>query len=281
MTKLARQLLDIKRHVFIYGGYGRRRPFEIRKEEKLNSGIYTAYSGMKAHSDALEITANNLANLNTVGFKKDRHFNTVLRESMSDSGRPTGIGLAVNRSVRTDRSIDYSDGDIMSTGRNLDIAIRGDGFLTVQTPRGERYTRNGHLHLDSNSTLRTTDGNAVLGASGRPITLGPGEVFIADNGSVYLDGEEMDRLRVVVFQDHSQVEKEGESLFFSKDGGKPTVRTDMVVRSGYLEQANINAVSSMVEMINIMRHFEAIQRSVSHEMNDMNGKVIERLGRSS
>jgi len=236
---------------------------------------------MKAHADALEITANNLANINTVGFKKDRTFTTVLRESISDSGIPEGIGLTVNKSVRTDRGIDYSDGDILSTGRNLDVAIRGDGFLTVQTPRGERYTRNGHLHLDANSTLRTADGNPVLGTSGRPITLGPGEVFIADNGGVYLDGEEIDRLRVVVFQDRSQVEKEGESLFFSNDGGKPAIRTDMVVRSGYLEQANVNAVSSMVEMINIMRHFEAIQRSVGHEMNDMNAKVIERLGRSN
>jgi len=129
--------------------------------------------------------------------------------------------------------------------------------------------------------LRTADGNPVLGVSGRPITLGPGEVFISDNGGVYLNGEEMGRLRVVVFQDNAQVEKEGEALFFSKDGATPTVRADMVVRSGYLEQANVNAVSSMVEMINIMRHFEAIQRSVSHEMNDMNSKVIDRLGRSS
>ena len=235
---------------------------------------------MKAHSDALEITANNLANINTVGFKKDKSFTSMLRETISDSGTPSEIGRTVNQSVRTERIIDYSDGVILSTGRNIDVAIRGDGFLAVQTPNGERYTRNGHMHLDSNSMLRTADGNPVLGVSGRPITLGPGEVFIADNGGVYLNGEEMDRLRVVVFQDRSQVEKEGETLFFSKNGEMPTIRTDMVVRSGYLEQSNINAVQSMVEMIAIMRQFESIQRSVAHEMNDMNSKVIERLGRS-
>jgi flagellar basal-body rod protein FlgF len=235
---------------------------------------------MKAHSDALEITANNLANLNTVGFKKDRNFTTVLRETIKDSGIPTGIGAAVNRSVRTDRNINYSDGPILSTGRNLDVAIRGDGFLTVQTPRGERYTRNGNLHLDSNSTLCTADGDPVLGVSGQPITLGSGDVYISANGAVYLNGQERDRLRVVVFEDRSQVEKEGEALFFSKEE-TPTVKTGTVVRSGYLEQANVNAVSAMVEMINVMRHFEAIQRSVTHEMNDMNSKVIDRLGRSS
>jgi len=235
---------------------------------------------MKAHSDALEITANNLANINTVGFKKDRSFNTILRESIKDSGYPPGIGQTINRSIRTDRNVDYSDGDILSTGRNLDVAIRGNGFLTVQTPRGERYTRNGNFHLDMNSTLRTVDGNPVLGVSGRPITLGTGEIHISDNGGVYLNGEEVDRLKVVVFQDHSQLEKEGEALFVPKNGETPVLRTDMVVRSGYLEQANVNAVKSMVDMIGLLRHFEAIQRSISHEMNDMNSKVIDRLGRS-
>jgi len=263
------------------GGCRRRCFFEIWKEEKLNSGIYTAYSGLKAHSDALEITANNLANLNTTGFKSDKSFNILLRDEIKDSGFPEGIGETVNRSIRTDRRIDYSDGAILSTGRNLDVAIRGDGFLTVQTPRGERYTRNGNMHLDSNSMLRTADGNPIIGVSGRPITLaGDGEIHIADNGAIYRDGVEVDRLRVVKFQDNSQIEKEGESLFFSRDGGTPTLRTDTVVRSGYLEQANVNAVKSMVEMISLLRQFESIQRSVTHEMNDMNAKVIDRLGRS-
>jgi len=235
---------------------------------------------MKAHADALDITANNLANLNTTGFKKDRSFNTLLRESIPDSGYPAGIGATVNRSIRTDRNINHSDGDMLSTGRNLDVAIRGNGFLTVQTANGERYTRNGNMHLDRNSTLRTADGNAIIGVSGRPITLRPGEVYIADDGGIYQNGEEVDRLKVVVFSDYSEVEKEGEALFFSKNGETPTLRRDMVVRSGYLEQANVNAVRSMVDMINLMRHFEAIQRSVNHEMNDMNSKVIDRLGRS-
>ena len=259
---------------------GRDDLFEIGKEGKLNSGIYTAYSGMKALSDALEITANNIANLNTVGFKGDRSFNTLLRDEIKDSGVPSEIGRTINRSIRTDLSINYSDGDMLSTGRNLDVAIRGDGFLTINTPNGERYTRNGNMHLDTNSMLRTAEGNPVLGVSGRPIVLpGIGEVHISDSGGVYQDGEEVDRLRIVTFQDRSQLEKEGDSLFVSKNGAAPTISTGAVVRSGYLEGANVNAVRSMVEMIGIMRHFEAIQRSVSHEQNDMNNKVIERLGR--
>ena len=237
---------------------------------------------MKAHSDALEITANNLANINTVGFKGDRVFNTLLRESINDSGSPSEIGRTVNRSIRADRSIDHSGGEILSTGRNLDVAIRGDGYLTIQTQQGERYTRNGNLYLDSDSTLRTVDGNPVLGASGRPITLGIGTIHISDNGGVHLNGEEVDRLRVVTFQDLSRLEKEGESRFFYTGEEPPTLRTDMmVVRSGYLERANVNAVRSMIDMIGLLRHFESIQRSVAHEMNDMNSKVIDRLGRTT
>jgi len=262
------------------GNSRRQKPFEIRKEEELNSGIYTAYSGMKAHSDALEITANNLANINTVGFKADKAFNTMLRDSIRASGRPSEMGITINSAIRTDRTVDYSDGQMLSTGRNLDVAIRGDGFLAIETSRGERYTRNGNMHLDAASTLRTADGNAVLGASGRPITLGPGEIYIADNGGVYLNGREVDRLRIVEFQDYSQLEKEGEILFIYNGDEEPALKTNMVVRSGYLEQANINAVRSMIDMISLLRHFESIQRSIAHEMNDMNGKVIERLGRS-
>ena len=235
---------------------------------------------MKAHSDALEITANNLANMNTVGFKGDRAFHTLLGKTINDSGSPSGMGLTVNRLVRTDRNIDYSDGGMISTGRNLDVAIRGDGFLTVETPHGERYTRNGNMHLDLNSMLRTADGNPILGVSGRPITLGQGEIHISDDGGVYQDGVEVDRLRIVVFQDRSQLEKEGATLFVSTGGETPQLRTNTVVRSGYLEQANVNTIRSMVDMISTMRQFEAIQRSVNHEMNDMNGKVIERLGRT-
>ena len=234
---------------------------------------------MKAHSDALDITANNLANINTTGFKKDRVFNTLLRESINDSGSPSGIGLSVNRLVRTDSEVDYSDGEIISTGRNLDIAIRGDGFLAIQTLRGERYTRNGNMYMDANSMLRTVDGNPVLGASGNTITLGVGDIHISDNGNVYLNGEEVDRLKVVTFQDRSQLAKEGEALFVYTGEEEPALGTDVVVRSGYLERANINAIQSMVDMINVMRHFEAIQRSVVKEMNDMNSKVIDRLGR--
>jgi len=234
---------------------------------------------MKAHSDALDIVANNLANISTTGFKTDRAFKTALRESIKDSGSPKEIGATVNRSVRTDRDIDYSDGRINPTGRNLDVAIRGNGFLAVQTPNGERYTRNGNLHIDSNSMLRTVNGNPVLGVSGRPITLGAGEISISDSGGVYMDGVEVDRIKVVIFQDRSQLEKEGETLFFSKIGETPSARTNVVMRSGYLEQANVNTIRSMVDMLNLLRSFESIQRSVAHEMTDMNQKVIDRLGR--
>jgi len=281
MVKLARQLLLEKRHAFYMAVTGGNDLFEIWKEYKLNSGIYTGYSGLKAHSDALEIAANNLANLNTVGFKGDRIFNTMLRDTINDSGRPAEIGLTVNQLVRTDRTIDFSDGQFHSTGRNLDVAMLGNGFLVVDTLRGERYTRNGHLHLDENSMLRTADGNPVLGTAGRPITLNQGEVYISEDGGIYQDGAEVARLMVVSFQDLSQLEKEGGTLFYSKGGEEPTLRNGTVLRSGYLEQGNVNALRSMVEMISMLRHFESIQRSVNHEINDLNAKVIERLGRTS
>ncbi|MDR1728395.1 MAG: flagellar basal-body rod protein FlgF [Acidobacteriota bacterium] len=244
----------------------------------MNSGIYTAYSGMKARSEELDIAANNLANINTTGFKADRAFGSLLRDTLSDSGAPEGLGLAVNREVRTDKAIDFSDGVALPTGRELDVAVRDGGFLTVSTPRGVRYTRDGNLYQDSGGVLRTADGNPVLGASGGPITLAQGRVHISDEGGVYLDGEEVDRLKVVEFPDLSQVEKEGESLFVNNGEAEPKSKTGMVVRVGYLERSNVNAVRSVVEMVGILRHFEAIQKSLNYEANDMDAKVIEKLG---
>lgn len=245
----------------------------------MNSGIYTAYSGMQAQADALEIAANNLANINTVGYKADKAFNSFLRESLSDSRLSGNLETTVNSSVRSNKAIDFSAGKMTLTGRNLDVAIEGDGFLTVQTPQGVRYTRNGNMFLNNEGVLVTSNGHPVLGTSGRRIVVeGEGSIYINGSGDISLDGMEVDRLKVVVFDDMGTLEKEGNSLFVSKSD--PSLKAHAGLQSGFLEEANINAVSSMVQLVEIMRRFESIQKSINHEMNDMNSKAIDKLGRS-
>ncbi len=245
----------------------------------MNSGIYTAYSGMQAQLDALEMLANNLANINTTAFKEEKAFFTYLNQSLGTSEGTSDLNEAMNRSVRTLGTVNTAEGSLSPTGRDLDVAIEGNGFLVIDTPRGIRYTRNGSLRINTQSVLTTSDGYPILGANRRPITLGPGKVHINSDGEVSLDDAAVDRMKIVTFDDISKLEKEGGSLFISRSGQSSEKPSDATVKSGYLEQSNVNAVTSVVQMVEILRHFEAIQKSVNLLMNDINAKVIDKLGK--
>jgi flagellar basal-body rod protein FlgG len=109
--------------------------------------------------------------------------------------------------------------------------------------------------------------------------LGPGKIHINEDGDVFLDDTSVERLKVVSIGDLSTLTKEGSSLFASSAGSDAIKTSDAKIRSGYLEQSNVNSVASIVRMVNLLRHFESIQKSINLEMNDMNAKVIEKLGR--
>ena len=245
----------------------------------MDSGIYTAYSGLRAQSDALEILANNLANINTTGFKEQKAFYTYLNQAVDASQKPDDLNTVINQLVQTRSALSGEAGSLSATNRELDIAIAGDGFLVIQTPRGIRYTRNGSLDLNAQSVLTTSEGMPVLGTSGRKITLGPGKIRIGDSGDVFLDDVQIDRLKISAFGNLSDLEKEGNSLFRSRPGASSEKGSDAEIKSGYLEQSNVNPVSSIVRMVEIQRHFEAIQKSINLVMNEINPKAIDKLGR--
>jgi flagellar basal-body rod protein FlgF len=135
------------------------------------------------------------------------------------------------------------------------------------------------LNLNAQSVLVASDGSPVIGESGKPITLGPGKIAIGENGEVSLDNAQVDRLKVASFDDLSALKKEGSSLFVSGADRSLEKSSDAKIKAGYLEQSNVNPVSSIVRMVEILRHFEAIQKSINLVMNDINSKAIEKLGR--
>jgi flagellar basal-body rod protein FlgF len=245
----------------------------------MNSGIYTAYSGLKAQSDALEIISNNLANLNTTAFKEEKAFYTYLNPPADASQQTADLNGTINQSIRVGSVVNSAEGTLSATNRNLDVAIEGNGFLVVNTPRGIRYTRNGNLNMNAQSVLVASDGSPVIGESGKPITLGPGKITIGENGEVSLDNAQVDRLKLASFDDLSALKKEGSSLFISRADRSLEKSSDAKIKSGYLEQSNVNPVSSIVRMVEILRNFEAIQKSINLVMNDINSKAIEKLGR--
>jgi flagellar basal-body rod protein FlgF len=242
------------------------------------NGISAAVSGMRAQMDALDLLANNLANLNTAGFKEDKAFFTRLNQSM-DALDDSELNSAANNGIILSGAPNLLNGSLTPTNRDLDIALNGAGYLVVEAPQGTRYTRNGGLTINSESILSTADGFPVLSEGGQPIKLGPGKVSINSIGDIYLNSTRVDRLKLVAFDSTVKLQKEGSSLLLPSSDKAATKPATATVQQGYLEQSNVNPVNAVVSMVGIMRQFESIQKSVNMVMNDMASKSIDKLGR--
>lgn len=246
----------------------------------MNSGLYTAYSGLLARHDTLTVVANNLANVDTPGFKADRPFYRLYNDAMRRA-RGTPLEHAINNGVTLEGpATDFSSGALTHTGNELDFALER-GFFAVQTPNGVRYTRGGGFTVDAERRLVTRSGFPVLGQNG-PITLPPGSVHADAEGSISVNGAPVDKLRVVNFQNLGGLHKEGHSLFVQASSGEPELAvTEPSLRQGYLEKANSDPIRTATEMIEVLRQFQSLEKSVEVLMNDVNARVIEQVGRAT
>jgi flagellar basal-body rod protein FlgF len=281
----------------------------------MNSGLYTAYLGMRARQQRLDLIANNISNASTGGFKADRllYRSIAAAEAESTEANRTGgiadpnsqpaspnaatalpattaapeavaVGVSNAKSGRgvgvvTTQAIDFSPGSIQDTSRSLDVSLDGDGFLVVQTARGERYTRQGSLTLDNAGQLMTQGGDLIVGDGG-PITVPPGEVSIGEDGTVTANGKSAGRLKVVQFADPNvALIKEGSSLFVASGRQVATEATSTRVVQGSLELSNVNSLSEMVAMMQNTREFDSLQKAVGTIMNDIGKTVATELGR--
>ncbi len=213
-------------------------------------GIELAASGLDAYANVQEVIARNLANANTIGFKK----NTISFESIL-----TEAGGTETSSLQTNYGVDQSNGNLTYTGNNLDIAIDGDGFFTLETDKGMRYTRNGQFQLSNNGEIVTDTGSKLLGQSG-PIIIPKGgrEIVIDNKGAVRADGKNVGELIITNFTDLTKLVPTGNSMFTApletiNENGDVKFR----VAQGYLERSNVNVVMEMVDMITNMRSYEA------------------------
>ncbi len=254
-------------------------------------GLYTAASGALVAQSQADNIANNLANVNTSGFKR-----TLLQvQSAPDMGvyllqnQPGGnaggvssrtyVGALGSGAEVLDTPAVFEQGGLQSTGNTLDLAIQGNGFFTLQTPQGIRYTRDGQFARDAQGYLVTMDGERVLGRNG-PIALQAGAVQISENGDVHQNGAAVDSLRVVQFGNLGAVRPEGDNRFVDSGAGRPQLDTASTVHQGYLERSNANVVRSMVDLITAQRWFEANQKVIQTQ-DTANGFAIANVGRSS
>jgi flagellar basal-body rod protein FlgG len=237
----------------------------------MNAAMYKALSGALVQTRRLELVTQDLANVNTAGYKGER---IVFREVLEAPPKPDErIGGQV---VVTEQRTDFSNGNLRPTGNPLDLALMGEGFFAVQTAAGVRYTRQGAFSLSVNKTVVTPAGEAVLGESG-PIRVDGDKVDITAEGDVLVDGEEVDRLKIVRAEDPRRLVREGQTFFRAEDADVQPATAVQVVQ-GSLEEANVNPIESMVTLIDLQRQFEAYERAM-RTMDSVTEKVVDQAGR--
>jgi flagellar basal body rod protein FlgG len=242
----------------------------------MSSGAYVALTGMQARSAQLDRLAADLANSATSGYKSESA-TTIASERQRDA-----FGLALQSAIDVadgPRVIDFSSGSLTPTGRDLDLAIDGEGFFVVNTPNGPRYTRNGHFTRLADGTVATEEGFALQGEAG-PIKLpaGSGAVTVGDDGTLRSGGTSAGQPLVVTFAPGAALARE-DGARFRADGVTATPVPSARVLGGTLEQSNVSVVERMVQLTDVSRGFEALQRGVTILMNDCDGRAITELGR--
>ncbi len=248
----------------------------------MDPGYYVAAGSLNARSTQLEVLSNNLANAQTVGYKNERTFFTIFNKAAASS-RNLPLSRDLNDgTVLAQRGIDMSQGATRHTGRSLDVAIEGDAFLVVQTPQGNRVTRDGRLKLGRDGQLQSMDGSPVLGKNGQPLLLDPNfaEVTIAADGTVsqgtsLQDQKVIGQLDLKAYQDPSTLLRSGNLRF--DPAGQTEKAPNATLSQGYLEQSGVDIASCMVEMIRINRLFEMSLKVASTLSNDLDARATNDL----
>ena len=208
------------------------------------SGIYNLIDGSITQQLRFETIANNMANSNTNGFKKDIISFSEALETQSNS------------------STDFSQGPLRFTGNDLDVALSSKGFFKIETPNGIRYTRDGAFSVNAEGFIVTGNGDTVLGQNG-PITIEGGEVSIGRDGQVVVNNESLDKILVVDFDEPQLLRKEGWSCYSyqGENSGISTI-SDAEIQHKYLESSNVNPMQETIEMIETYRAFESVQKAI-------------------
>ena len=240
--------------------------------------LYVAMSGARETMQAQTVNTQNLANASTTGFRADlQSFQSLPVNGPGYASRVYGMA--------TDQGIDTSPGSVMGTGRELDVAINGDGWIAVQGPDGnEAYTRAGDLRVDSLGLLRTGAGRPVMG-NGAPIAIPPAEkIQIAGDGTISIRPLGQNTLAVVdriklVNPPSAQLQKGADGLVHLKGGDAAEADASVQLQVGALESSNVNTVEAMVNLIQLARQYETqVKMMANAEENDRASAQLMRMG---
>ncbi|MBA4416626.1 MAG: flagellar basal-body rod protein FlgF [Syntrophus sp. (in: bacteria)] len=236
----------------------------------LNSALITL-NGKFVTQRRLEAITNNLANAATAGFKLSKPAFKVAAIDPAAGNEAASQNHTINE---LDTHIFFSEAPLVETGNTLDLAIEGNGFFVVTTNDGTAYTRNGQFTLNKDRKLVTTDGSPVMGQNGEIILSGK-EIMIENDGSIYVDKMLTGSLKIVDFSDKRSLRNLGKSSFTNTNAdNQETVPTKFAVKQGFYEASNVNVMTEMVDMINVLRAYESYTK-VDQSLNDLMTKLID------
>jgi flagellar basal-body rod protein FlgF len=244
----------------------------------MQNALLIGLSQQAALRREMTVIANNLANMNTSGFKSER---LLFEEYVMPVARDHNWRAGSNRlSYVQDGAIlrNFEPGRMKRTGNPLDVAINGKGWFVVQTPDGEQYTRNGHFNINADGTLTTSTGNPVL-IEGGLITFRPDETdfSISRDGMVSSSAGQKGRLRIVEFENENKLKKQGNSLLSSEEPGSPAKTVNLI--QGMLEDSNVKPVVEMTRMIEVQRAYTRASSMLDKE-HELMRDTINKLGRA-
>ncbi|NLW56592.1 MAG: flagellar basal-body rod protein FlgF [Firmicutes bacterium] len=241
-------------------------------------GLYTAAAGMNLQLSRQDAIANNLANINTVGYKKDELIGAAFQEVLflaMKQGEVTPIGT-LSLGVESEQNYtQLTPGNLLTTENPLDLAIIGDGYFLIEGPTGQYLTRNGHFSRNAEGYLVTTEGDYVLGENG-PLRLVGDKIEFGDDGSIYLDGQFRERLLIVSPVAENLLVKQGDTRFLAPEGWTRLAAPH--VNQGVLENSNVNPIEEMTKMIAVTRAYESNQKVIA-VMDEVMNRIANDLGR--
>lgn len=251
-------------------------------------GLYTLTSYGKTLERKMEAVSNNLANADTVGYKQDQpSFQMLFSQTMgvasqSDEEQFSNLehlapytGVGTFHVSTADMGKDFSQGRIFPTGNDLDFTITGkDGFFSVTTPQGERFTRAGNFRLNRENQIVTSEGYTLNGKDGNPLKVEGEDLQLAEDGTLIVDGQPVGGLKVVTFPFPERMQKLGGALFAPIDEeNNARILEDVRLVQGMLESSNVNTVQEMVKMIEANRAYSSMEKAMSSQ-DEMNQRAM-------
>jgi flagellar basal-body rod protein FlgF len=239
----------------------------------MDTSTYIALSGQNARQHQMEVLANNIANLSTPGFKAEKMMFQEFLTHPTDGSDPSSYVVSQGNAR------DMTQGSLTHTGNPLDVGLNGAGFMTVTTPSGDQYTRNGHLQLDSQGELVTSTGLVVQGEGGSPIVIpsGAGSITIGKDGTVATEKQKVGRIAVVNF-DNPQVLAETQGGLYTTTQTPQSITTT-TVEQGTIEEPNIQPIIEMTKLMTAAHEISEAKNFADGEHNRIKS-AIDRLGKT-